>query len=108
MSSYISRDALIEETYKRKMADLSYVYTPAQCDAMRMAFGCMIDVIRYFPVADVAPVVHGKWILKERIYPYCSVCGRPSDYECDGTHAQSLYCPNCGARMDGKEADHAE
>lgn len=53
------------------------------------------------PTADVAEVKRGYWVLKERLYPHCSICGKPSDYECDGTHAQSKYCPNCGARVDG-------
>lgn len=77
------------------------------------------------PVADVAPVVHGKWIFKERHRggfrvmtgtdefgnkhtvkvdcisvvkdPYCSVCGKLNE-------AVFLnYCPNCGAKMDLEE-----
>ena len=55
------------------------------------------------PTADVAPVVHGRWIEKEKytfgIMYDCSLCenrildtGRPWH-----------YCPNCGAKMDEKE-----
>lgn len=39
-------------------------------------------------------------IMKKRItlkIPICSVCGWCGHDECDTT----LYCPNCGARMDG-------
>ena len=46
--------------------------------------------------ADVAPVRHGRPILKRGL-------GRCS--ECDGqTSLVWPYCPNCGAKMDGGEA----
>ena len=51
--------------------------------------------------ADVAPVVHGKWLKPEYEYHVgiCSLCGciplkpafRSTPYN---------YCPNCGAKMD--------
>lgn len=49
-------------------------------------------------VADVAPVVHGKWDDRlDGITPYCSVCGRT--HSC--MRRTPAYCPNCGAKMDG-------
>ena len=64
-------------------------------------------VIAAFPAADVAPVVHGRWIhdgcrVKGGIdWCHCSECGK-SDNFC----ARTNYCPNCGAKMDGG-ADNA-
>lgn len=52
------------------------------------------------PTADVQEVRHGKWDVED-LTPYCSICHRPSEYECDGVHSQPLFCPNCGAKMDG-------
>lgn len=52
------------------------------------------------PTADVAPVVHGRWIhdgcrVKGGIdWCHCSECGK-SDNFC----ARTNYCPNCGAKM---------
>ena len=43
--------------------------------------------------ANVAPVVHGKWI-KGPSNPYCSECF----VEC---RDETPFCPNCGAMMDG-------
>ena len=64
----------------------------------------MIKALATAPAADVAPVVHGEWMLKETIIrspfaknAYCSVC-----YE--ETICQYNYCPNCGAKMDGGKA----
>lgn len=73
----------------------------------------MRQLIEMQPVADVAPVRHGKWkewddetivginkfgkdIYRHFRYYTCSLC-------CKGSAIKSNYCPNCGARMDGKE-----
>ena len=80
--------------------------------------------IREIPAVDAVPVVHGRWLYKERHRksyrqytgfddmgdvhtitvmeeyegkePYCSECGAQA--------AESFmnYCPKCGARMDGE------
>ena len=51
------------------------------------------------PAADVAPVLHGRWIWRNKWEPFefkyeCSICH-------DGSDLESKYCPNCGAKMDG-------
>lgn len=56
------------------------------------------------PAADVAPVVHGKWLLDRwPSWPHreCSRCKImiPRTTEVPDQYWQ--YCPNCGARMDG-------
>ena len=61
-----------------------------------------IYMIEDMPAADVAPVVHGRWIR----YPDCGVtkcsnCGWSIE-EC----WDSDYCPHCGAQMDEKENDN--
>ncbi len=56
------------------------------------------------PTADVAPVVHGRWVTHYRsgtpvAEGYVSTC-------CDmWNNRKSDYCPHCGAKMDGG-ADH--
>lgn len=47
--------------------------------------------------ANVVPVKHGHWIYGEYDIPHCSECGSevmPNNI--------SLFCPNCGAKMDGE------
>ena len=68
--------------------------------------GCFSNMISAYdvimlPTADVAPVVHGRWIEKDK-YTFgvmydCSICG---DRILDNGHSWN-YCPNCGAKMNG-------
>ena len=60
--------------------------------------------VRDMPAADVAPVVHEKWLLDRwQSWPHreCSRCKImiPRTKEVPDQYWQ--YCPNCGARMDG-------
>ena len=59
-----------------------------------------IAEIENLPTADVAPVVHGKWLLPGRLgRSMCSVC-RCYDKERRPFYINIWnYCPNCGARM---------
>ena len=72
----------------------------------------ILSEIEYTPTADVQEVRHGKWIgypsitiskrrrrtIQSIIYK-CSCCGKSNG------RAKPLYCKNCGALMDGKEAE---
>lgn len=61
------------------------------------------DAVDAVHTADVAPVIHGRWITVDADNPYlihgeCSECGFKQ------TISDHLnFCPNCGAKMDGKE-----
>lgn len=66
-------------------------------NAFTMTRAALIDVLNAIPAADVAPVVHGRWIH----YPDCGVtkcshCGWSIE-EC----WESKRCPECGTKMDG-------
>lgn len=50
------------------------------------------------PPADVAPVRHGRWTRIDYHDARCSECGHKTYYP----DRISLYCPECGARMDGE------
>lgn len=61
--------------------------------------------VRTAPTIEAAPVRHGRWEWRGGI-PWCSNCGEmPPGYSYEGDVNTSLYCPNCGAKMD-KEADN--
>ena len=58
-----------------------------------------LRAIRELPAANVAEVVHGRWIWNEEgeidweQFYRCSNCG-------DKEYWESNFCPNCGAKMD--------
>lgn len=81
MAEYIKREAVIDLITRR-------YENPEICT----------QEINSIPAADVAPVVHGRWIpFHSKIsgdIQYCSACEI-------GSIAKSDYCPHCGAKMDG-------
>lgn len=58
------------------------------------------------PAADVAPVVYGRWEQDADGDWYCTNCNEVVAI-CESGRERTYrkpYCPNCGAKMDGKEA----
>jgi hypothetical protein len=61
-------------------------------------------IIKQQPTMDAEPVRHGKWIFGSTLghsWMKCSEC-------CVSQDGQTLcfsYCPNCGAKMDGKREE---
>lgn len=84
-------------------------YNGVRCRAC--GTGDAIDIIEDAPAADVAPVVHGRWIRphwKNNNYCCdCSECGGEAMHRDYQWNKNGVYpiCPNCGAIMDGG-ADH--
>ena len=67
------------------------------------------DLIDEMPAADVAPVVHGKFIelnIDDEMKPsefQCSVCGHTEElFMITPEELEWKYCPHCGAKMDGE------
>ena len=68
-------------------------------------------VVQKQPTADVVEVRHGKWKLKQyeggildgEIYDECSICEYQRFFDDIRFKTAFNYCPNCGAKMDGKE-----
>lgn len=99
MAEYIERKSLIDEFDRLGLGDHSFVERVFS-DGVR-------TIIAGIPAADVAPVVHGRWIhsryencCDQFELVKCSQCSHEAYamafYVRDGN-----YCPNCGARMDG-------
>lgn len=107
MPEYIEREALLEtlKNYRDAHADVDD------------ADGCELieDVMREInaqATADVALVVHGRWIIgvdNDDFDVKCSKCEWTDIFEVAGISAVERiakamhYCPNCGAKMDGGE-----
>ena len=97
MAKYIDADKLIKAM--KKTAEITGRFG----DAVNAFEAC----VKLMPAADVVEVKHGKWIERENNYDTdydCSVCSESFVF-IDGDPIDNLYqhCPNCGAKMDGKE-----
>ena len=95
MTKYIDREALIEWLKRIRLIDLS--------DGRGLCRVIMEDdfkkAIKKMPkgiIADVASVVHGRWIASHDEFCACSICKYPVYVAWNQTN----YCPNCGAKMD--------
>ena len=112
MAEYIEREAAIDAIMK------VYVRT-AGYKARERVFEAK-EAVHRLPVADVAPVVRGRWVaqcvvetdggwtLEDAPYneyqhsnPICSICRKTALLDGGEDYVASPYCPNCGARMDG-------
>ena len=84
MAEYIEREALKSQIAENKLM------------AREPATKRILAMIDDMTAADVAPVVHGRWVNGCQ----CSVCGdRHGPY--NSRHRPYYnYCPNCGAKMD--------
>ena len=90
------------EYIERKAADNALSLSAANDkDKNRRTWAKAIYVLHDLPAADVAPVVHGRWI-EDHDYLKCPECDVM--VKCDFTFfdiGNWNYCHNCGAKMDG-------
>lgn len=95
MAEYIEREAIMEFPIRKDRCDKEHANE-------HFIFGIesVLEYVENLPAADVAPVVHGRWVTHYRsgttvAEGYVSTC-------CDmWSNRKSDYCPHCGARMDG-------
>lgn len=114
MSEYIDKSEAVGEGYLQDWYINSVsendepVWTDAHIEELANDF---IVIPKDTSAADVASVVHGYWTLErdpdgEPVCYHCSAC------DSDGHHTSMRiaykYCPNCGAKMDGKERQNNE
>lgn len=95
MTKYIEREKLINELQ----------CLPEQGELLYLG---VYDCVNTTPTADVQEIKHGKWI---KMYNnpddgnyYCSECHNGIDVatgKVTPIDRGLLYCPNCGAKMDG-------
>lgn len=107
MAEYIEREACL--SILRAKANMAVLMDAAPY------FEKAAQMLEKLPAADVAPVVHGRWICEwdaelGTTKVICSRCkyDRTVGGCYVGTNGESLwdaddYCPNCGAKMDGVE-----
>lgn len=95
MTEYIEREAAVQALLRERK---TYRYTQEICAVAN----CALVIEKDVQSADVAEVRHGRWVFNrhqapnEKLY-FCSLCA-----EGESDNGRDKYCPNCGAKMDGK------
>ena len=118
MDEYIDREAFkksVEERYCKPCKAEKKDYNGCLCRACWV--DDMIDEVECFQTADVAKVVHGRWIpISDGSWAECSECGECCDVSDNGGMAAFelfcdfyKHCPKCGAQMhEGDFCSHGE
>lgn len=98
MAEYIEREVALkicETEYQDRLRMLDYCG-----DTVAWNIG---GEIKALPAADVAPVVHGRWI-EDHDYLKCPECGVMVKWDFTFFDIGNWnYCPNCGAKMENDE-----
>lgn len=99
MAEYIEREAVLRAVQGQR--------SPCRSPAQNRMLDCLKAAVIRISAADVAPVVHGRWIRphwKNNNYCCdCSECGGGAMHRDYQWNKNGVYpiCPNCGAKMDG-------
>ena len=98
MDEYIKREYAVD-------AALDVYYDTPDIDLSGEKFEA---AIRKIPVADVAPVKHGRWIEPSHLYygakQYeCSLCYSDTFWKKHNITEKYPHCPNCGAIMKSED-----
>lgn len=96
MAEYIERGELINFPIRRNHCDKEHTN-----ENFINGIETVLEYAKSLPAADVAPVVHGEWLLKHigaGHYWECSIC---HTNPCIYVTQHTKFCPNCGAKMDG-------
>ena len=99
MDEYISRKVAI--AYIREQSEecqKAFEELGGESGIYADAYNDLAEDFYSIPAADVAPVVHGRWVFGG---DGCVICSKCNEEESNDNHRN--YCPNCGAKMDGGE-----
>ena len=95
MPDYIEREVAVKIAEKYGLTDGSVLGRHSG------VADCIASEIVSIPVADVAPIVYGRWEQNADGDWYCTNCGEVVAI-CDSGRERTYrkpYCPNCGAKM---------
>ena len=115
MAEYIERKAAI--AYIREQSEecqKAFEELGGESGIYADAYNDLAEDFYSIPAADVAPVVHGRWIhsryedcSEQFEIVKCSQCSHEA-YAMAFYVRGGNYCPNCGAMMDGGDSDAAD
>lgn len=106
MAEYIERETILDAISEQRRFYLHERDGETDMEKLYLLWGSdnalttMEDIMSDIPTADVAPVVHGRWLLRHEGHGHyweCSVC---HENPCIYVTKNTKFCPNCGAKMD--------
>ena len=116
MAEYIEREK-VYETLKAALDEidnLSGLFSQDYIRGCRNTLGIVINDMQKIPTADIRPERHGQWIDidKQNVWGddepvnlfRCSACKISTETRKDHIDRYH-FCPNCGAKMDGKDSN---
>lgn len=93
--------------------ELLELYAPIEgfvdTSGCKVPISVVIQNILDQPTLGCEPVSHGEWVARKEIFDGdqepvdaigCSLCGKSQR-----VYRRTVYCPNCGAKMDGGKND---
>ena len=99
MDEYIKREAAVKAANE---------WVNEACKEPVMRVSRLFDKLQKVPAADVALVVHGRWVHLGGDEWCCSACGFVITTEGSWDKPTKKYCEDCGAKMDGGDSDAAD
>lgn len=106
--SYIEREKVYDIFGAKQQALLKYHRYYQLNDADKEEFDLYdsyMNEVENIPAADVVEVVHGEWVKTDKGQK-CSNCNCLSSLW--DNNLKSVYCPWCGAKMDGERRSENE
>lgn len=119
MPEYIDKSVVLDQISKQKLfyeeerKQSGDCLEEMNCVGAENGLTALEDIISDIPAADVAPVVHGKWLnfYGDFTCAECSKCGaiydvvdvKPSGEIFGEFEKEYKFCPNCGAKVDLEE-----
>ncbi len=102
MDDFLNKGSLIrtilKTEFEKGFSICGKVLSYEEIDFMNAARLIIADAIEKLPRADVKPVVHGEWILREDGSAVCSKCHRVQ-HNCWDLDNWDNFCHHCGADM---------
>ncbi len=94
MGECIEREAVLRAVHGQR--------SPCRSPAQNRMLDCLKAAVIRISAADVAPVVHGRWMKRRNGGTLCSRCGHYTQYKGQVLDmSEAIACPWCGAMMDG-------
>lgn len=111
MAEYIERTSAIGKLQSKGKELSNGYYTHLQYggqkdvseEAAIDTYYASAEIVAEIPTSDVVEVRHGEWVQTYGSRVSCSCCDPNREDDNPAFYKFMKFCPNCGAKMDGKD-----